>query len=717
MGTVRASFFMSGLYTVCVGKKLYIALVTPFSWSVPNAVNLHVAALARDLKHRGHLPVVVVSSDHRDDERRERALFHRSRGQVINLLAKYHKGEAADDLLLPTPSAGPLERGAGVPVVPIGSSFPIRLGGGVTSLALPVDMTSRLEKLMLGTDFDLVHVHEPLAPSLSFSALREARSPVVATFHLTPAAVAAYELGASLLDRFFLRLDARVVTFLSGRAILDELYPGDYEVVPAGTDLEAAPVAGDGGAGAALPEGRFALYVYRGDGRRSYRALVRALLEAFPEGVDRVVVAVHKPSAARWVPRSIPRKLAAKVGLIEFDRSGELASFYRAASVTILPFLGGDWTMVTAAEALVSGCGLVGPDLPMVRECVGAAADESSGSRGAVFSPTGSGSLRRAVTAALTMAGASRGGVAPGEVQECASDDGSDIDAYAKTQTIASVTEQLELLYQNTLAVTSGRAGISAKTPVAGYSLHVRGIGEQSLRKRMRQAAALGLAKPDWISADLHIHSNYSKDCATPVETILETARDIGLGAIAIADHNEIEGAFLAKRLSDGDPFVIVAEEVKTAEGEVIGLFLEEEIPSALSFDETLSLIKEQGGLVYVPHPFDALRTTPTYRALVDNLHRIDVIEIFNAKVALSSFNLSAERFAAKYNIVAGAGSDAHVPQGLGTAIIRMPRFDGPESFMAALWEADIIAKRKSLLYLQSLKLLQTTLDRVLPED
>jgi predicted metal-dependent phosphoesterase TrpH len=228
---------------------------------------------------------------------------------------------------------------------------------------------------------------------------------------------------------------------------------------------------------------------------------------------------------------------------------------------------------------------------------------------------------------------------------------------------------------------------------------------------------AAGLTKPDWINADLHIHSNYSDDCATSVETILATAREIGLGAIAIADHDQIDGALLAKELCGGDPFVIAAEEVKTAEGEVIGLFLKKAIPPGLSFDETLSLIKEQGGLVYVPHPFDSMRTTPTYRTLVDNLHRIDVIEIFNAKVALSSFNLSAERFAAKYNVVAGAGSDAHVPQALGTAMIRMPRFNDPRSFMAALWEADIIAKRKSLLYLQSLKLLQTTLDRVLPED
>jgi hypothetical protein len=86
-------------------------------------------------------------------------------------------------------------------------------------------------------------------------------------------------------------------------------------------------------------------------------------------------------------------------------------------------------------------------------------------------------------------------------------------------------------------------------------------------------------------------------------------------------------------------------------------------------------------------------------------------------RVALSSFSLSAERFAAKYNIVAGAGSDAHVLQALGTAMLRMPKFHDPETFMAALWEADIIARHKNLLYLQSLKLLHTTLDRVMPEE
>jgi len=684
-----------------VAADLHIALVTPFSWSVPSAVNQHVADLACELKSRGHHPVVVVSSDAPADERRIRALFHRSRGRVVTLLRDYREGAEPDGLLLPPAGVGPLEREAGVPVVPLGSSFPVRLNGGVANLGLPVDVTSRLEKLMLGAGFDLVHVHEPLAPSLSFTALRETRSPVVGTFHLTPLGVAAYELGQAVLDRFFLRLDARIVTFRSGRDILEDLYPGRYEVVPCGTGLSPALPATacpSARAGVAKP---FALYVYRGDGRRSHRALLRTLLTAFPTDLDEVSIAYHRASVKRWVPRSIPRKLRAQVTLREFDTPADLTPLYQAAAVTILPFLGGEWLCATAAEASVHGCPVVGPDLAPVRDFV------SGPTPGGVFSPTESASLGAAIRSVL--------GRTESSESRC-------VEAVAAPSpgpcehTIGAVVDKLERIYGDTIAATSGRRGIVAKTPVAGYSLHVRGIGEMSTRRRMRHAAA-GPARPDWINADLHVHSNYSKDCASPVEAILNTAREIGLGALAIADHNEIQGAFLARELAKDDPIIIVAEEIKSAEGEVIGLFLSKAIPPALSFDETLSLIKEQGGLVYVPHPFDALRTTPSYRTLVDNLHRIDVIEIYNAKVALSSFNLSAERFAAKYNVVAGAGSDAHVLQGLGTAIIRMPRFDDPQSFMAALWEADIIARHRNLLYLQSLKLLQTTLDRVLPED
>jgi predicted metal-dependent phosphoesterase TrpH/glycosyltransferase involved in cell wall biosynthesis len=582
---------------------------------------------------------------------------------------------------------------------------------------------------MVGGAFDLIHVHEPLAPSLSFTALREARSPVVGTFHLTPVGVAAYEMGQSILDRFFDRLDARIVTFPGAVEMMADLYPGEYQVIPCGAPLPGessgrigALEAGsaDRGGGLSLRLGGIAtsaLYVYRGDARRSYRAFLRTLAAGFPEEIERVVVSIHRGSMERWLPKPTPRRLKDKLELYEFDSQADLAPFYEAATVVILPYLGGEWLCVSASEAMVHCRPVVGPDLAPTRDLVSEMHRRGIGA--AVFSPSASGSLRAAIAAVLrpddqaqtsTAAGHKAGQRALSPAFPAESTTG------ATDATMSAVAGQVEALYQQTLASTSGRDGVSARTPIAGHSLHLRGIGEETAGRRGRWGS-LGRFRSEWINADLHVHSCYSRDCASSIEAILDAAREVGLGALAIADHNEIEGALVARQLSGGNPFIIVAEEVKTAEGEVIGLFLEKVIPRGLSFDETLSLIKEQGGLVYVPHPFDALRTTPSYRALVDNLHRIDVIEIYNAKVALSSFNLAAERFAAKYNIVAGAGSDSHVVQGLGTAMLRMPRFDDPASFMAALWEADIIAKRKNLLYLQSLKLLQTTLDRVLPED
>ena len=382
--------------------------------------------------------------------------------------------------------------------------------------------------------------------------------------------------------------------------------------------------------------------------------------------------------------------------------------------MAILPFLGGEWLCNSIADAAVCGCPVVGPDLPPVRDYLASRPARSRRRRRSAAQssrPTTSRSVghrrpgrRSVLRAAPIRRRASRGRrrgrprVAP------------------RPYSMATVAERLEALYRETIAAATGDR-VAGRTPAAtrfAPRARHRGGAASPAGARSRR---LSPARPDWINADLHMHTTFSKDSKNTVETIIRTAREIGLGAIAVTDHNEIKGALRARELAEGDPFVIVAEEIKSREGEVIGLFLQEYIPPKLSFDETLSRIKEQGALVYVPHPFDALRTTPSYQALVDNLHRIDVIEIYNAKVALSSFNLSAERFAAKYNIVAGAGSDAHVRQALGTAMLRMPRFHDPESFMAALWEADIIARRKSLLYLQSLKLLQTTLDRVLPED
>jgi predicted metal-dependent phosphoesterase TrpH len=250
-----------------------------------------------------------------------------------------------------------------------------------------------------------------------------------------------------------------------------------------------------------------------------------------------------------------------------------------------------------------------------------------------------------------------------------------------------------------------------------------RGLAARRHRSSGDPALKQRLAKRPLIDVDLHMHTDHSGDCATPVEVLLATAREQGLGAIAVTDHNEISGALEARRQASvsidparpapggvGLPLkVIVAEEVKTADqGEVIGLFIEEKIPRGLTLQETVAEIKRQGGLVYVPHPFDRMHSVPDYEHLLTILDDVDAIEVFNPRVAIGAFNEEAARFAAKYRIVAGAGSDSHVAQGLGSVRIRMRDFDGPTEFLQSLRDADILTRPTSLLYVQALKFLQT---------
>jgi predicted metal-dependent phosphoesterase TrpH len=156
---------------------------------------------------------------------------------------------------------------------------------------------------------------------------------------------------------------------------------------------------------------------------------------------------------------------------------------------------------------------------------------------------------------------------------------------------------------------------------------------------------------------------------------------------------------------------VIVGEEVMTADqGEVIGLFIEDKIPRGMTLAETIAEIRRQGGIVYVPHPFDRMHSVPDYENMLAVVSDIDAIEVFNPRIAIPAFNEEAVRFAGKYRIVGGAGSDSHVAQGLGSVRIRMRDFDGPEEFLESLRDADIAAKPSSLRYarVQALKFLQT---------
>jgi predicted metal-dependent phosphoesterase TrpH len=221
------------------------------------------------------------------------------------------------------------------------------------------------------------------------------------------------------------------------------------------------------------------------------------------------------------------------------------------------------------------------------------------------------------------------------------------------------------------------------------------------------------LSDREWIVCDLHMHTSWSHDCAIEVPDLLTHAETEGLGAIAITDHNVFGGALEALAATTSLT-VIPGEEVKTDEqGEVIGLFLTEEIPRGLPFADTLAAIHEQGGVVYLPHPFDRMHSIPDAATLRRNLDEIDVLEVYNARLLFEAYNEEALRFASKYGLTMGAGSDAHVLQGIGTGALRMREFHDRDEFLVSLRSAQVLRRPKSLLYLQSLKWAAQAKERV----
>jgi predicted metal-dependent phosphoesterase TrpH len=239
--------------------------------------------------------------------------------------------------------------------------------------------------------------------------------------------------------------------------------------------------------------------------------------------------------------------------------------------------------------------------------------------------------------------------------------------------------------------------------------------GSLSGRRRPGRRQADPLADRPWILCDLHMHTSRSHDCAVEVDDLLDHAQAEGLGAIAVTDHNVFAGAEEAVELArDRTLTVIPGEEIKTdGQGEVIGLFLEREIPRGLSFADTIGAIREQGALVYLPHPFDRLHAIPDPETLHRHLSDIDVFEVYNARLLFEAYNDEALRFARKYNLTMGAGSDAHVLQGVGTGALRMRSFEGPEEFLISLRSAEVLRRPKSLVYLQGLKWVAQAKERV----
>jgi predicted metal-dependent phosphoesterase TrpH/glycosyltransferase involved in cell wall biosynthesis len=618
---------------VAPGERLSITQVTPHPWGVRHEVNEFVARVSAELSQRGHRVVIAAPSDSRREIRESRQAIAEAQKRPASLFGR-----------------------AEPRVLALGTGIPLPRGPRPRAAPLPLDVSRALEGLLGGVDFDVVHVHDPFAPSVSSAALRHSRSLNVGSFHEPSERTLSTQVARPLVEIFLGRLDARTSSCGATEELMERFFPGHYERVEPGADAGVEPwwPGPEPEPGASRPT-RIAFCLDEEKG--ALRLFLRAIRRLDPAGDWEVAV---------WTPDStevrISQRLRKRVRVVR-PRQSSAEALIAGADLLVAASGGPRAAPGLIRSALASNTVPVCSQIPIYAELT------RDGEIGLLFQPgdaiTLAGQLERLLASAALRRELLR-------------------KARNAVRDWASVADQVEEIYSRICARRHDPRG------------------KPEVRRR--------IARRREIHVDLHMHTDHSSDCATPVETLLATAREAGLGAIAITDHNEVSGAFAAHEMAaEFGVKVIVSEEVKTAEeGEVIGLFLTRRIERGMTMSETIAEIRRQGGLVYVPHPFDRLHSVPDYEYLLEIVEQIDILEVFNPRVALTAFNEEAERFAAKYRIVPGAGSDSHVAQGLGSVMIRVHDFDGPEEFLEAMRDADIVRKNKNLVYVQALKWLQT---------
>jgi predicted metal-dependent phosphoesterase TrpH len=177
------------------------------------------------------------------------------------------------------------------------------------------------------------------------------------------------------------------------------------------------------------------------------------------------------------------------------------------------------------------------------------------------------------------------------------------------------------------------------------------------------------------------------------LEQIIARCLEVGINCLSVSDHNAIAGAIKLKEIA---PFpIIVSEEILTLDGEIIGMFLSQEIPSKLSMEETIARIKAQGGLVCIPHPYDRLRVSVFSDQVFEHIMpEVDIIEVFNARTLSPGSSARARQLAQKYGKLASAGSDAHTPPEIGNAYVEMSEFNNKDEFLASLTQGKIYGSK-----------------------
>ena len=190
---------------------------------------------------------------------------------------------------------------------------------------------------------------------------------------------------------------------------------------------------------------------------------------------------------------------------------------------------------------------------------------------------------------------------------------------------------------------------------------------------------------------DLHSHTYYSPDGITSPQRFVTACQRKGITCVAVTDHNTIRGALAVKEIA---PFqVIVGAEIRSREGEIIGLFLSEEVPPDLSAQETIERIRAQGGVVSLPHPLDRFRGGVGAEGLARLAPLVDIVEVMNARITVGRDNEEAARLAEKHGLVGVAVSDAHSPWEIGRAYVEAASFEGPQELLEALRGGTLVGR------------------------
>jgi len=544
-----------------------------------------------------------------------------------------------------------------------GATYAVKESGSLKLIAAPADLIANIDVLLGAEDFDLLHLNEPFVPGLGWSALRYAGCPLVATFHANPEKMRPFWSTRPQLRRLFDSLDAAIASSAAVRDAAAVSFPGAYRVIPPGVDHDVFRPAD------ARAEGPLRVVFSAGaERRKGLGVLLRALRQLGDRHAGVVVDVCGGDLQERRYARLVPPAWQDRVRFHGRLPQREVATLLRAADVYCAPSLGPETAGVALLEAMASGAVVVASQIPGYDEVV-----QNEGT-GLLIPPR---------------------------------------DVPALAAALSRLFDDGELRHRLAAHALRGSRRYDWER-VTGEIVDVY----DEVARRRRHPLPRRRRQQRELFADFHIHTHHSKDCVMPVADILERAREVGLDVVAITDHDSAAGGLEARELADRYGVrVIVGEEVKSSEGEVIGLFLERTIPGGMTFAETIAAIREQHGIVYVPHPFDRLHTIPSPGVLRANVADIDVVEVFNSRLAFPGFNELAERFAQRYRLPAAGGSDSHVLPGIGTTLCGIDDFTGPDDFVAALAESRIVRRPRSLIYLQSLKLLQTTMGGAAKDD